>query len=83
MRYTAFALIAAPLLAGCGDNLLQMASRPTQLGCCGIVILVLDIIAIIEIAGSSRTLGSKILWVLIIFFVPIVGLVVYYVFERN
>ncbi len=46
----------------------------------GIIILVLDIYAIIQIFGSSASTGSKILWTLLILLLPLVGLILWYFF---
>ncbi len=73
-------VLCAVFLAGCGENLLDMASSWESLGCCGIIILVLDIIAIIEVAGSSRNPTAKFIWILFIVLVPFLGLIGYYIF---
>lgn len=73
-------VLCAALLAGCGQNLIAMASSWESLGCCGIIILILDIIAIIEVAGSSRNTAAKFIWILFIVFVPFLGLIGYYIF---
>jgi len=44
----------------------------------GIVILVLDIIAILDCVKSSKSGGQKALWIIIILFLPVVGLVAYH-----
>ncbi|MXY08877.1 MAG: hypothetical protein F4Y61_09550 [Rhodothermaceae bacterium] len=44
------------------------------------IILILDIIAIIEIAGSSRDTTAKFIWILFIVLAPFMGLIAYYVF---
>ena len=51
-------------------------------GICGLIILVLDIIAIVEIAGSSKSTGSKLLWILLIIFLPVIGLIIWYLIGR-
>lgn len=43
----------------------------------GLVILVLDIWAIISIAGSDTTTGRKILWALLVFFLPLLGFLIW------
>ena len=73
-------VLCAVFLAGCGENLIDMASSWESLGCCGIIILVLDIIAIIEVAGSSRNTTAKFIWILFIVLVPFLGLIGYYIF---
>jgi len=71
------------LLAGCGGpTLIDYANHGWGLGICGTIVLVMDVVAIIEVAGSDRTFGSKVLWVLILIFFPVGGLLIYYFFGR-
>ncbi len=49
----------------------------------GVIILVLDIIAAIEILGSSKPVGTKILWLLLIFFLPVIGVIIYFLVGRK
>ena len=70
------------LLAGCGPNLFDRVGNFWSLSCCGGVIVILDILALVELAGSARSLGNKIVWALIIIFAPVVGLILYYFFGR-
>ena len=46
-------------------------------GLVGLVILALDIWAIINVVKSSAESGIKILWVLLILFLPVLGLIVW------
>lgn len=48
-------------------------------GLVGLLILIADIWAIINVMGSGASTGSKILWVLIILILPVVGLVIWLV----
>lgn len=81
---SALAATSLLLLTGCGgDNLIEMMARPWSLGCCGILLVVLDIVAIVEIAGSTRTTGNKVLWALVIVFFPFLGCLLYYLFGRR
>ena len=48
-------------------------------GILGFIILILDIYAIIKIVGSSASTGMKILWVLIVLFLPVVGLIAWFI----
>lgn len=45
--------------------------------------LILWLIAAVEILKSSRDLGSKVLWLLVIFLLPLIGLVLYYLLGRG
>lgn len=49
----------------------------------GIVHLILFLIAAVEILGSNRDLMSKVLWLLVIFLFPLVGLIIYYLIGRK
>ncbi|MGD9690582.1 MAG: PLDc N-terminal domain-containing protein [Phycisphaerales bacterium] len=49
----------------------------------GIVHLILFLIAAFEILTSSKDLLHKVLWLLLIFLLPIVGLIIYYVVGRG
>ena len=40
-------------------------------------------IAAIEIISGGKPIGEKLLWLLIIFFLPIIGLILYYVIGRG
>jgi len=44
----------------------------------GFIILALDVIALIDVFKQPWTIGKKILWVAIIWFLPILGLILYY-----
>ena len=73
---------AALLLAGCESNLFEQLDNFWTLGCCGSVVVILDILALIELAGSARALQGKIIWALIIIFAPLLGCILYYLFAR-
>jgi len=49
----------------------------------GIVILVLDILAILDCAKSSKEMGQKLLWILLILVLPLLGLILYYLVGRG
>jgi hypothetical protein len=49
----------------------------------GIVVLVLDILAIIDCAKSSKEAGQKLLWILLILILPVVGLILYYLLGKG
>ncbi len=52
----------------------------TGSGVLGLIILILDIWAIIKVLGSSATAGMKLVWVLVILFLPVVGLILWFLF---
>jgi hypothetical protein len=79
----ALALTGLLVLAGCGGpNLFDRFGNFWSYGFCSVVLVVLDIIAILEIAGKDWTTGRKALWVLLIVFFPFGGLLLYWFFAR-
>ncbi len=46
-------------------------------GIIGLIILALDIWAFVNILQSGASTGSKVLWILLILFLPIVGFVIW------
>jgi len=52
-------------------------------GILGIIILVLDILAILDCVKSDKSGGQKALWIILILVLPIVGLVLYYLIGKK
>lgn len=52
-------------------------------GVLGLVILILDVLAIVEIFKSSKDTAHKLLWTLLILLAPALGLIVYFFFGRG
>lgn len=48
-----------------------------------IAALVLWIWALIDIIGSSMSIGAKIIWLLVIFFLPLIGSILYLLIGRG
>lgn len=49
-------------------------------GILGLIHLILFVIALVNILGSNMSAGNKLLWALIVLLLPVVGLIIYYVF---
>ena len=49
----------------------------------GIIHLILFIIAAIEIITGGKPLINKVLWLLVIFLLPLLGLILYYLLGRG
>ncbi len=49
----------------------------------GLVILVLDIIALVDIFKSSKDTTMKVIWALVILLFPLIGMVLYYLIGRK
>ena len=74
----------ATVLSGCGpSNLVRGLRNPFGFGACGLIIVVLDVLAIVEVWKSTRDDTSKLLWTVFIVIAPLVGLVAYYFFGRK
>ena len=52
-------------------------------GIVGLIILVLDILAIVEIFKSGKSITEKLLWSIFILVAPLLGLIVYWLFGRG
>ena len=71
-------------LVGCGGpNLMDRIDGFWGYGICGVIIVIMDVIALIEVAGSPRGFGDKVLWFLLIIFFPVGGLILYFLFGRS
>ena len=49
----------------------------------GLIILVLDIMAIIELVKSKTDTSKKVLWIILIIILPLIGLILYYLLGRK
>jgi Phospholipase_D-nuclease N-terminal len=49
----------------------------------GLIILVLDVFAIVEIVKSGADNAKKALWVIVILLLPVVGLILWYFLGRK
>ena len=47
-------------------------------GIIGVLILIADIYAILQIAGSAASTGRKALWIALVVLLPLAGLVIWY-----
>jgi hypothetical protein len=49
----------------------------------GLIILILDIVAIISVLGGTSSLGRKLLWLAIILLFPVVGVIIYFLVGKT
>ena len=49
----------------------------------GLIIFVLDIVAIVDCVKSNKTGGKKALWIILILVLPLVGLIAYYLVGKK
>ena len=52
-------------------------------GIIGLIVLILDIIVFVEVIKSNRPPVHKLLWSLLVFFFPIGGLIIYWLFSNR
>jgi len=52
-------------------------------GILGLIVLVLDIIAIVDVLKSSMDTGKKALWIILILILPVVGMVLYFLIGKK
>jgi len=52
-------------------------------GILGLLVLVLDIIAILDVLKSSMDTGKKALWVILILILPVIGMAVYFLIGKK
>lgn len=48
-----------------------------------VLIVVLDIVAIVSLLAGRAGVAHKILWTLLILFLPVIGMIAYYLFGRS
>lgn len=49
----------------------------------GLLVLILDIVAIVSVLGGSGTAGHKLLWVVAIVLLPVLGMILYFLIGKN
>jgi hypothetical protein len=49
----------------------------------GLVILVLDIIAIVDLFKSQADTGKKVLWLILIIILPVIGMIIYFLVGKK
>lgn len=64
------------------DSLLLLGQLGTY-SLLGLLILILDIVAIASVVMGSGSIGHKLLWILLILLLPVVGMILYFIFGRS
>ncbi len=54
-----------------------------EYGLIGLLILVLDIIAIVSILGAAKSVGWKVVWTLVVLLLPLIGMILYFVIGKS
>lgn len=78
------ALTLLVTMTGCGGaNFIELVQRP-RWGCTGTVIILLDVIALVDVIGDdSRATTNRVIWGLVIIFMPLLGVILYFLFGRK
>lgn len=54
-----------------------------EYGILGLLILILDIIAIISILGAAKSVGWKVVWTLVVLLLPLLGMILYFLIGKK
>jgi hypothetical protein len=54
-----------------------------EYGILGIVVLILDIIAIVSVLAGRGSVGHKVLWTLLVLLLPVIGMILYFLIGRS
>ncbi len=54
-----------------------------EYGIIGLIVLVLDIIALISILGAGKPVGWKVLWSLVVLLLPVIGMILYFLIGKS
>lgn len=49
----------------------------------GVVVLILDIVAIVSVMSGRSSIERKVLWTVLVLILPVVGMVLYYLIGKN
>jgi len=49
----------------------------------GILVLILDVIVVLDIIRSAKDNEKKVLWIVVVFFLPLLGPLLYYVVGKD
>ena len=52
-------------------------------GILGLLVLILDIIAILSIVGAAKPAGWKLVWILIVLLLPVIGMILYFLIGKG
>lgn len=52
-------------------------------GIIGLIVLILDIIAILDVVKSGMDTVKKIIWILVILFLPVIGMILWFLIGKK
>jgi hypothetical protein len=65
------------------SGILTANRRVAMYGLLGLLVLVLDIFAIVDCVKSNSDTGKIVLWVVLILFLPLLGMLLYFLVGRS
>lgn len=54
-----------------------------EYGIVGLIVLILDIIAIVSILGAPKSLAWKLIWILVVLLLPVIGMILYFLIGKS
>jgi hypothetical protein len=54
-----------------------------EYGILGLIVLILDIIAIVSVLAGRGSVGHKVLWTLLVLLLPVIGMILYFLIGRS
>jgi hypothetical protein len=63
--------------------MIGLLTSSTGYGIVGLIVLILDIIAIVSILTGGKSIGFKVLWILLVLLLPLIGMVLYFLIGRS
>lgn len=75
-------LSLAAVLSGC-TSLAELGREAIGGSCCAILWLVLAVTALLDVWKSARPDGEKVIWTVVIVFIPVAGAIVYHLFAKG
>jgi len=74
----------AVLLIGCGGPTLFDRLGAANWGLWGTLLIVLDLVALVDLLGDgTKSTSSMVIWMLLIVFFPVGGVILYFIFGRE
>ncbi len=55
----------------------------TGYGIIGLIVLILDIIALVSILTGGKSVAGKLIWTLIVLLLPVIGMILYFVIGQG
>jgi hypothetical protein len=63
--------------------MIALLALSTGYGIVGLIVLILDIIAIVSILTGGKSIGFKVLWILLVLLLPLIGMILYFLIGRS